>query len=89
MTNGRKKTGKQREPHVPEGYDSGEIETLADGSISIPILEEELVLTKRVVVRERIIIHKDSTVDRRHIETELRKERVVVEEQPREPRDAI
>ena len=35
--------------------DSGEIETLPDGSVSIPVLEEELVVTKRVVVRERII----------------------------------
>ena len=31
--------------------DSGEVETLPDGSISIPVFEEQLVITKRLVVR--------------------------------------
>jgi uncharacterized protein (TIGR02271 family) len=38
--------------------DSGEIEVLPDGSVSIPILEEELVVAKRTVVRERVIVRK-------------------------------
>lgn len=59
--------------------DSGEIETLPDGSVSIPILEEELVVTKRVVVRERLIVRKRTVVDEHRIETELRKERVEVD----------
>jgi uncharacterized protein (TIGR02271 family) len=56
--------------------DSGEVETLPDGSISVPVLEEELVVTKRVVVRERVIVRKRTTTERRRIEAELRKERV-------------
>ena len=66
---------------VAEG-DSGEIETLPDGSVSIPILEEELVVTKRVVVRERLVVRKRTVVDEHRIETELRRERVDVEVDP-------
>ncbi len=56
--------------------DSGEIETLPDGSVSIPILEEELVITKRTVVRERIVIRKRTVTEEHRVEAELRKERV-------------
>jgi uncharacterized protein (TIGR02271 family) len=38
--------------------DSGEIETLPDGSLSIPLYEEELVVTKRTLLRERVIVRK-------------------------------
>jgi stress response protein YsnF len=65
-----------------EIYDSGEVETLPDGSISIPILEEELVVYKRVVVRERLIVHKDAEVEHRTIGAELRRERVEVRNEP-------
>lgn len=62
--------------------DSGEIETLSDGAISIPILEEELVVTKRVVVRERIIVRKDTRLEHRTVNAELRRERVEAIEEP-------
>lgn len=39
--------------------DSGEIETLPDGSLSIPLYEEELVVTNRTILRERIIVRKE------------------------------
>ena len=65
---------------VPAGEaDSGEIETLPDGSISIPVLEEELVVTKRVVVRERIVIRKRTVTHEERIRAELRKEHVDLE----------
>lgn len=64
---------------APNEGDSGEIETLPDGSLSIPVLEEELVVTKRVVVRERIVIRKERTTDREHVRAELRKERVEID----------
>ena len=64
---------------APREDDSGEVETLSDGSISIPVLEEEVVVTKRVVVRERIVIRKATTTEHRRIEAELRKERVEVD----------
>jgi stress response protein YsnF len=63
----------------PADQDSGEIETLPDGSVSIPILEEELVVTKRTIVRERLVIRKGVETERRRIETDLRKERVEIE----------
>jgi uncharacterized protein (TIGR02271 family) len=67
----------EREP-AREG-DSGEIETLPDGSISIPLLEEELVVTKRVVVRERIVIRKKTETEAREVRAELRRERLDIE----------
>jgi uncharacterized protein (TIGR02271 family) len=62
----------------PNEEDSGEIETLPDGSLSIPILEEELVITKRVVVRERIIIRKQIQKEQVLVEADLRRERVSI-----------
>jgi stress response protein YsnF len=66
----------------PEEEDSGEIETLPDGSISIPILEEELVITKRVVVRERIIVRKRIEKEQVLVEADLRRERVSIVADP-------
>ena len=69
------------QPQDSEGFDSGEVETLADGSISVPIIEEEVVITKRRVVKERIIIRRGTIVESRRVDTTLRKERVVIEEE--------
>jgi uncharacterized protein (TIGR02271 family) len=63
----------------PNEEDSGEIETLPDGSLSIPVLEEELVVTKRVVVRERLIVRKRARTEETRVEAELGRERVEVE----------
>ncbi len=70
------------EEREPNEQDSGEIETLPDGSISIPILEEELVVTKRTVVRERVVIRKRTETEQRRVEAELRKERVDIDADP-------
>jgi stress response protein YsnF len=81
--------GKRDEPDEPKAdeHDSGEIETLPDGSLSVPVTEEETVLTKRLKVRERIIIRKSTLVDKHHLGAELRKEKVETEvEQPGEGR---
>ena len=59
--------------------DSGEVETLEDGSVSIPVFEEVLVVTKKLVVRERVIVRKHTVVDEHVIETELRREHVTVD----------
>jgi uncharacterized protein (TIGR02271 family) len=66
----------------PNEEDSGEIEILPDGSLSIPILEEELVVTKRIVVRERIIIRKRIQKEQVLVEADLRKERVSIVADP-------
>lgn len=62
--------------------DSGEVETLADGSLSIPLLEERLVIEKRLVVRERVIIRKQATVAPQVVEADLRRERIELEVHP-------
>src|SRR3954453_17565470 len=61
-----------------DGNDSGKIETLADGSVSIPVFEERLVIEKRLVVRERVIIRKRTVVEEERVEAELRRERIDV-----------
>jgi uncharacterized protein (TIGR02271 family) len=65
-----------------EGEDSGLVETLPDGSISIPVFEEELVVTKRLVVRERVIVRKEKRIEQETITDELRRERVQIEVDP-------
>ena len=62
---------------VPTGEnDSGQIETLPDGSISIPLFEEELVVTRKTVLRERVIIRKENVTEWQRVEAELSRERV-------------
>jgi uncharacterized protein (TIGR02271 family) len=68
------------EERVPAGPDdSGKIETLPDGSISIPLFEEELVVTRRTVLRERVIVRKVEVTETERVEAELRRERVSFE----------
>lgn len=67
------------ERSAPHQTDSGEIETLEDGSISIPLFEERLVVTKELVVRERVILRKRTVTEQHRIEAELRKEQIEVE----------
>ena len=57
----RDELGQER---VPVGKnDSGKIETLPDGSISVRLFEEELVVKKLTVPRERVIIRKETVTD--------------------------
>jgi len=56
--------------------DSGEIAVLEDGSISIPVFEEVLVVEKRPMIRERIVIKKESETERYRVDARLRRERV-------------
>jgi uncharacterized protein (TIGR02271 family) len=59
--------------------DSGEVETLPDGSISIPVFEEQIVVTKRLVVRERVVIRKHTVYEEHVVTADLRRERLEVE----------
>ena len=56
--------------------DSGEVEVLADGSVSIPLLEERLVVSKETFVRERLIVRKERVHEDEHVEAEVRREYV-------------
>ena len=62
--------------------DSGEVETMADGTVSIPVFEEVLVVEKRLVVRERVLIRKHTVTEEHLVEADLRRERVEVEADP-------
>ena len=62
-----------------DAADSGQVETLPDGSLSIPLFEEELVVTKRMVVRERVVVRKQTVIEEQVFEVDLRRERVEVE----------
>jgi uncharacterized protein (TIGR02271 family) len=59
--------------------DSGRIETLDDGSLSIPVYEEELVVTKRVVLKERVVIRKAVVTETQRVRVDLLREQVEVE----------
>ena len=63
---------------VLEG-DSGEVETLPDGSLSIPVFEEQLVVEKRLVVRERIVVRKHTVYEEHVVSADLRRERLEVD----------
>ncbi len=59
--------------------DSGQVETLPDGSLSIPVFEEQIVVTKRLVVRERVIIRKHTVFEEQVVTADLKRERLEVE----------
>jgi uncharacterized protein (TIGR02271 family) len=59
--------------------DDGQVWQLDDGSISIPVLEEEIVVTKRLRVRERILIRKTTTTEQAVVEADIRRERVEID----------
>ena len=70
------------ERQAPGAADSGEVEVLPDGSISIPVFQEELVIEKRLVVRERVVVRKHTVTEDRLIEADLRRERVEIDADP-------
>lgn len=59
--------------------DSGQVETLPDGSLSIPVFEEQIVVTKRLVVRERVIVRKHTVYEEHVVTADLKRERLEVE----------
>ena len=63
---------------VVEG-DSGQVETLPDGSLSIPVFEEQIVVEKRLVVRERVIIRKHTVYEDQVVTADLKRERIEFE----------
>ncbi len=67
----------ERVPPNPD--DSGDIETLADGTVSIPVLEEQLVIEKRLVVTERLLVRKRVEVKEQRVTADLTREVVSVD----------
>ena len=65
---------------VPDAEaDSGLVETLPDGSLSIPVFEEQIVVTKRLVVRERVVVRKHTVYEEHVVSADLQRERLEVE----------
>ena len=59
--------------------DSGEVETLPDGSVSIPVFEEQIVVTKRLVVRERVVLRKHTVYEEQVVTADVRREHLEIE----------
>jgi len=68
-----------RTPVTDAEADSGEVETLPDGSVSIPVFEEQIVITKRLVVRERVVLRKHTVYEEQVVSADLKRERLEVE----------
>jgi len=51
-----------------------------DGTLIIPVYEEQLVVTKRLVLRERMHVRRVGTTERQLFQDTLRRERLVVED---------
>ena len=51
-----------------------------DGVLVVPVYEEQLVVTKRLVLKERLRIRRIGTTERQLFEDRLRRERVVIED---------
>lgn len=62
--------------------DTGEVITLPDGSLSIPVFEEQIVVEKRLVVRERVVLRKYAVAHTEQVEAEVRVEHVEVVAEP-------
>ncbi|MGE0306781.1 MAG: YsnF/AvaK domain-containing protein [Acidimicrobiia bacterium] len=67
---------------IEDPHDSARIETLADGSISIPVLEERLVIHRELVVRERIIVRTRTLTQPEPVHAELRRVHITIEPDP-------
>jgi uncharacterized protein (TIGR02271 family) len=65
---------------------SGRTPEMKDDEIRIPITEEELVVDKRPVVKEELVVAKETKDENVDVEADLRKERVVVDRPDRPSR---
>jgi stress response protein YsnF len=48
---------------APEPDDDGRIVELEDGSVSVPLFEEQIVVEKRRVLRERVVLRKSKQIE--------------------------
>jgi uncharacterized protein (TIGR02271 family) len=63
-----------------EGREASEAE-IGEDEVSMPVVEEEVVVNKRAVVKEEIRVRKDVVEDEEIVEEDVRKEEVDVEDQ--------
>nr|MBA2426103.1 DUF2382 domain-containing protein [Actinomycetota bacterium] len=73
----REEVSVERVP-VSEGTTSAE---LGEDEISVPIVEEEVVVEKKPVVKEELRVKKETVTDEETVTADVRKERVDIDEQ--------
>jgi stress response protein YsnF len=64
---------------APDHADDGRIVELEDGSVSVPLFEEQVVVEKRLVLRERVVIRKAVLGEHARISEQRDVERVEIE----------
>ena len=70
---------------VEEGRETSETE-ISEGEIRIPIVEEEIVVEKRPVVKEEVRLRKDVVEDEQVVEEDVRKEEIDVADETKRAR---
>ena len=75
----REEVSVERVP-VEEGREASEGE-IGDDEVSMPVVEEEVVVEKRPVVKEEIRIRKDVVEDEEVVEEDVRREEIDIEDQ--------
>jgi uncharacterized protein (TIGR02271 family) len=53
--------------------------TIGEDEIRVPVMEEEVVVEKRVVPTEEVVIRKEAVTEERNVEAEVRRERLVTD----------
>ena len=70
-----RQVGSVETEHVAtDEVDDGEVHELSDGTLSIPVFEEQIVLSRRTVVRERILLKRKVVAESVEVNTEVRRE---------------
>ena len=64
-----------------EGREKASEDEIGDDEIRVPVVEEEIVVEKRPVVKEELRIRKDVVEDEEIIEEDVRKEEVEIDDQ--------
>ena len=64
----------------PLSADAGQDVTITDDEIRIPVMEEQLLVEKRIVPKEEIVIRKRAVTEEKTVEADLRRERVDYDE---------
>ena len=64
----------------PVSADAAQGATIGEDEIRIPVMEEQLVVEKRLVPREEIIVRKRAVQEQQTVEADLRKERLEVDD---------
>ena len=60
--------------------DASQLQPIGEGEISIPVMEEQLVVEKRMVPVEQIIVRKRQVTDQQTVDADVRRERLEVDD---------